>query len=330
MKIHAEDPHTLVVIGIDSDVREIHGTRVGVGHFGPRFALVVAAIDAGLLGFDKRVDDVAVAAIDVETDAAEVLLRQAFGHLLPGRAAVEGPINRAAGTSAVHAEDGAAALVGGGKDRVWILIIHRDVVHAGVGIDIEDLVPGLAAVGGFEDAALFVGSPETACGSDIHDVRIGGMDEDPADVVGFLESHVNPGLAAVLRLVHTVAPRGTLAVVRLARPDPDGVGFRGSDGYVTDARLGLLVEDRSPRDAAIDGLPDAGRCGGRVDDVGVGLDDGEVVDAASHIGGSDLSETERLEVRHALRCKRNRKENGEKRNPGHPNVVTDPACYYRD
>ena len=49
-------------------------------------------------------------------------------------------------------------------------IAHVD--DAGLVVDVEDLLPGLAAVGGLEQAALLVGAVEPAEGADVDDVRV--------------------------------------------------------------------------------------------------------------------------------------------------------------
>jgi len=197
VKADAKNPDALVVIRVDSDVGEVHEAGIGVGHFGPGLALVVAAIESGLLRFHQGIDNVAVAAVDVETDAAEVFFREAFGELLPGGTAIGGAVDRTAWAAAIHAKGGAAALVGGSEDSVGIVDVHGDIVDAGVGIDRESLDPGLTAIDGFEYATFFVWPPEVTGGGYVDDVGVGGMDEDAPDVMGVFEAHVGPGLAAI-------------------------------------------------------------------------------------------------------------------------------------
>src|SRR5262249_5678598 len=147
---------------------------------------------------DESVDDAGILAVDGDADAADVAGGgQALAELGPVGAAVDGLVEAAGGTAAVIAERGAAALVGRRIQRVGAVAVEGDIDHAGVLVDEEDVRPGFAAVGGFVDAALFVGSPEMAEGGDVGGVGIGGMDGDAADVVGIAESQVGPGLAAV-------------------------------------------------------------------------------------------------------------------------------------
>jgi len=80
-------------------------------------------------------------------------------------------------------------------------------------------------------------------------------------------------------------PGGTLPVVVLAGADPDQVGVIGGDGDVADRARALAVEDRGEGGPHVLGLPEAAGGGGDVEDGGVPLEDGEVVDPPGHGGG---------------------------------------------
>jgi hypothetical protein len=69
-------------------------------------------------------------------------------------------------------------------------------------------------------------------------------------------------------------------------------GVGGGEGEVADRGIGLVVENRTEALAAVDGLEDAAGRGADVVDARVGVDDGEIVDAAAHGGGSDGAEFE--------------------------------------
>src|SRR5262249_56478269 len=58
---------------------------------------------------------------------------------------------------------------GGDQQRLRVAGVQGDVDDAGVVIDVEDLVPGLAAVGGLVEAALLVGAVPAAPGADVGD-----------------------------------------------------------------------------------------------------------------------------------------------------------------
>src|SRR5205823_1975989 len=54
---------------------------------------------------------------------------QAFFQLLPGCSRIGGLVEPAVGATAVKTECGTTALVGGGDDRSWTLIVQRDIRH---------------------------------------------------------------------------------------------------------------------------------------------------------------------------------------------------------
>ena len=103
-------------------------------------------------------------------------------------------------------------------------------IGAGLVVDEEDLVPGLAAVDGLEDAAVGVVRPLVAAGRDVDDVGVGRMDDDAGDRVRVGQAHVRPGLAAVDRFEDADAGLGAAEDVVLARPDPDDVLGRTGRG----------------------------------------------------------------------------------------------------
>jgi len=81
--VHARHPNSLIVVGIDAHLTEIHGPRVSVAHSGEVFAFVVAAINSRIFAFNERINYIWIFSIDVQTDAAHVGLWQAIGQLLP-------------------------------------------------------------------------------------------------------------------------------------------------------------------------------------------------------------------------------------------------------
>ena len=69
---------------------------------------------------DVRVEDVRLHRRDGEADAAELLVRQAGGDLLPGLAAVGAAMDRALGSAVDERAHVAAPLVCGGDDDVRV------------------------------------------------------------------------------------------------------------------------------------------------------------------------------------------------------------------
>ena len=121
------------------------------------------------------------------------------------------------------------------------------------------------------------------------------MNHDSANVVRGGQAHVFPGLATVERFVNSIAPRGTLAVVGLAAPDPDHGRIGRSDGNVADGRDAFLIEHRLPGCAVVGGFPDAAGGRAHVHDVGIDFDDCEVINAPAHHGGTNLAKFQILE-----------------------------------
>src|SRR5215207_8403945 len=118
--------------------------------------------------------------------------------------------------------DVAAPLVGGRVEHVRIARVHGDLVDARVFADREHGVPCLPAVGCLVETAVAAGRPERPLRGDVDHVRVARIDQDTADVLGALEPHVLPRLAAVVRSVDAVAVGDAALAVELARADPDG------------------------------------------------------------------------------------------------------------
>ena len=240
------------------------------------------------IGLDERVDEVPVVAVDVDADPAFLALRETLGEFGPVLAAVHRPVEAAAGPAAVEPPPGPLPLVHGGEDGVGVGGIHREVDRARVLVDVEDLLPGIPAVAGPEHAPVLVRPPQVADRRHVDDIGIPRMDEDAGDVLRPLEPLVHPRLAAVRRLVDTVPPRRGLAVLGLARPDPDKVGVGLMKGHIADRTRRLVVEERGPRGAVVLRLPHTGGGRAQIEDLWFGLDDGDVGDPSPHEGGADL------------------------------------------
>src|SRR5262249_49431164 len=124
--------------------------------------------------------------------------------LFPGVAAVVGAVQAAAGPAADELPGAAAGPPQGGAEDARAVWVAADVDGAGVGGLFEDLLPGLAAVGGAVDAALGVGAEGAAEDGGVGDVGVARVDDNLADLAG-LFPEVFPGLAAVGRAVDAVA-----------------------------------------------------------------------------------------------------------------------------
>ncbi len=127
---------------------------------------------------------------------------------------------------------------------------------------------------------------------DIHGVRIPRIDDDPRDRLRFRETEMRERLAAVGRLIDTVAERRGLAIVRLARTDVHDGGVRRVDRDVADGGGAVGLEDRLERRGVVLRLEHAADGVADVDDIRIALGHRDVVDAAAHAGGTDRAESE--------------------------------------
>ena len=138
---------------------------------------------------------------------------------LPGGSAVDGFVQSAARATAVHAPGRAPRLPQCRVQDVGIAGIEGDVDAAGLGVLVEDLLPGLAAVAGAEDPALFVVGKGMPQRSDEGDVRILRVDDQASDGMGIGQADEFPGRAGIDRLVHAVTAHDIAA----------DAGFAGSN-----------------------------------------------------------------------------------------------------
>src|SRR5262249_44180981 len=122
-------------------------------------AVVLAAEESAVLRLDGREHEPRLRRGGRHAHLAPRALGQALGQLLPGVAAV----GRLPETAPRPARDElprpAHDLPEARVERAGIVGIHREVRGAGLVVDVEDLLPRLAAVLGTEDAALRAGPP---------------------------------------------------------------------------------------------------------------------------------------------------------------------------
>ena len=104
-----------------------------------------------------------------------------------------------------------------GHQEVGVLRIQREAGAAGVRVDEEDALPGLAAILGAEDAALFLRPGEAAGDAGVDGIGIGGVDDDAPDAAALHQPHVLPGGAGVGGFVDAVA---LMSLSRMAQASP--------------------------------------------------------------------------------------------------------------
>src|SRR5581483_8141692 len=318
--VHAsvEDVHRVGVLGIREDVREIPGAlreAVVVGQLVPGVAAVVRAVQAAGFGFDESIDAARAARSGRDSDAAVRTFGKAVAfEFFPGCAAVRGLIERASRTAAVEPPGCAHRLPHGGVENVRVGGIERDIDGAGLVVHIDDLLPGLAAVGGAEEAAFGVRAPGVAEGRDEDDVGIARVHDDAGDVARVVEADVRPGLTGVHGFIHPVAEGDVAANAGFAGADVDDVGIGRRHGNAADGRDRLLIEERNPGDAGVGGFPDA--AGDRAEIIRVGIagnaGDREDATATEWSDETPFHFLERVLVE-SLRGKQGREEECEKR-----------------
>src|SRR5207237_419135 len=184
--------------------------------------------------------------------------RQTLRELMPGRTAVgrlEDPAARAAEGAAL--DEALLLLPERGVDRVRIARIDPDVVGARVFVLVENLLKGLATVGGSKDTALLVRSVGMAEGGDEEPIRILRVDGDHRDHLRVVQAEVRPRLAGVGRFIHAVTDGEVGTNYACAAADVDDVRVGGGDGDGADRAGALVIEERVPGRAVVGGAPDA-------------------------------------------------------------------------
>jgi hypothetical protein len=282
------------VVRIARQLVPVVATGVVVGASFPALAPVGGTEQAALVlgGVEDAVDHVGVDGRDAQAHAAAVHLRQALVDGPPGLATVGGLVERGFGAAVDQGPDVAAALVGGGVDEIRVAGVEPHLGESGVVGDVEDALPGCAAVGGLVDTAVAAGSPQGPHGRDVDDVGVLRMHLDAADVLGFTEPHVLPRLAAVHALVDAVAERHRALGVVLPGANPDRIGVRRIDGHAADGVRALRVEDRLPRRSGVVGLPQTARRGGHEVPVPLARRDGEVDHTPRVDGRTDVPQSQ--------------------------------------
>ena len=200
---------TSLFFGIDADAGEIAAAAVdalfGVDVF-PVGAGIVGTVDAAEFParFDESVHTIGVGGRDGDADASQPALREggkAAGQRVPGGAAIGGFEKAAVGSGECAVlPRSLLRLPEHGVDGLGIARVEGEVHGAGALVLVEYLLPGLAAIGGAEHAALGVGTVGVAEHGDEEAVGIARVHEDGGDLLGVAQSEVTPRLAGVVDL----------------------------------------------------------------------------------------------------------------------------------
>src|SRR5262249_47187645 len=143
------------------------------------------------------------------------------------------------------------------EEHVRVGRVHGDIGDAGVFANGEHSVPGLAGVAGFVKAAFATGSPKRALRSGVNDIAVARIDKDAADVFRFLQAHVFPGLAAIVRAIDSIAIGDAALRVAFARADPHHVGLLRVNDHRANGIRAFVLENRLKGGAVVVRAPDA-------------------------------------------------------------------------
>ena len=178
---------------------------------------------------------------------------------MPGVSAVGGLEQSAAGSVDFVAvlPRALARFPHGGIDHVGIRGIDLDVGGAGVLVFVDDLLPGLAAIGGAEKAALFIRAVGMAEHGGEDSIGIARIDGERGNLQAIAQAEMSPGFSGVSRFVDSVADREIGAMQAFAAGDINNVGIRRRYCDGADRLRGLVVEDGCPGAAVVVRLPNS-------------------------------------------------------------------------
>ena len=201
----------------------------------------------------------------------------------PGIAAIVRRVDGATGSAAEHGVGVHDHFPRARHHEVGIFGVEGKAGAAGVGIDEENALPGLPAIAGAEDAALFLGSGEAAGDAGVDDIGVGGMHDDAPDASALHEAHVFPCGAGIGGFIDAVALHIAIADgPRFAGAGPHRLRVGGRDGQRPDGLGRLIVEDGGPVGAAVSGFPNPARGRSHVVSGGVARNPGRRGNAVAH------------------------------------------------
>ena len=265
-----EHPDRVGIDRIRLDVNVIPGARpedsVAV-HELPGLAVIVAAVQPALvqLGLDNGVNAVRHAGRDIHAGLADQL-GQTARQLFPGVTAVGGLENAAGGATGFDEPWLAPVLPHRRVHDARIGRVHRQIGGAGLVVDLQDGLPGVAAILAAVHATLFAGPPDLSLDGNVHEIGVFGMDDNPGDLPRLRQADVLPGRTGIGRFVHAVAVTGRDTTDRrLARADVNDVDVGLGHGDRTDrADVEVVVGYVLPGNAGIFRLPDSTARGAHV------------------------------------------------------------------
>ncbi len=176
----------------------------------------------------RGIDRLRMRRIKREIDRADIIRqRGVVQHLFPVRTTVHRAVHAARGVCVVHVSEGSDV------DPVRVHRVHHNAADLAAVFEANRL-PGLAGVGGFEDAdaiRVLAANIRLAC-AHVDDVGISGCDGDGSNGADrdALVGNGEPGPPRIDGLPHTTADRSHVKRVGLARIAGDGIAAAAAHG----------------------------------------------------------------------------------------------------
>ena len=143
-----------------------------------------------------------------------------------------------------------------GQKTVRVLRIQCQFGCPGAFVYKKDVFPGDSPICCFKDTPLLLGPIGMPQGSNIDDLRIGGVNNNTPDSTRLLQPHMFPGLASVIGFVNPVA-HGVRGPYHkgLPGPGPHDVRIGWGNGHSPYGRGLHTVENRLPVDPSVGCFP---------------------------------------------------------------------------
>jgi hypothetical protein len=296
-QLRRQEVEAVRVAGAHAHIRIVEPARDDIGLAGDALEGLTAiggTEQRAVVRLGNHIDDVRVAGGDLDADAPHQL-RQSVGEFAPGASAVGG------------LEHAALLAAAGVRPRLALEPPHPCVqnvrvhgVNLKVGrtvllVDIQHLLPSLAAVGGHKHPAFGVGTERRANRSDPHGVRVARVDDNAANLARLAQPQILPILAAVGGLVDATADGDAVARVRLACAHPNHIGVLRVECNISDRSRLLLVEQWRPSDTPVGGLPQPACARRDIDRSRIAWNTLDIGDTPAHVRGTDVARAQVLE-----------------------------------
>ena len=165
-------PERLGVLGIGIHVLVVPGTLAQVLFVReslPGGAGIIGAEDSAVFGLDECPEAILSCARNSHTDLSQHASGQSFvvGDIGPGLPAVGRLVKTTALAAAIEGMGEASCAPESGVEHARIVGVQSDIVRADLLVKEQNVLPGLAAIAGAEDAALPIGAVSVSESGDV-------------------------------------------------------------------------------------------------------------------------------------------------------------------